>query len=69
MDFLTVFPPFSAALRAVMAADGLAGYIVPRADAHQGEDVPDAAVLVHVSEPKLCFGVAHTCFCLFNGPA
>ncbi len=28
-----------AALRAVLAAEGLAGYIVPRADAHQGEYV------------------------------
>ncbi|WP_112309225.1 aminopeptidase P family protein [Pseudogemmobacter bohemicus] len=30
-----------AALRAVMAAEGLSGFIVPRADAHQGEYVAD----------------------------
>ena len=28
-----------AALRAVLAAEGLAGFMVPRADAHQGEYV------------------------------
>jgi Xaa-Pro aminopeptidase len=32
-------PPRLAALRSVMAADGLAGFLVPRADAHQGEYV------------------------------
>ncbi|MGR3803648.1 aminopeptidase P family protein [Marinibacterium profundimaris] len=32
-------PPRLAALRAEMAADGLDGYLVPRADAHQGEYV------------------------------
>ncbi|MFN4153029.1 MAG: aminopeptidase P family protein [Paracoccaceae bacterium] len=32
-------PPRLAALRAVMAREGLAGFIVPRADAHQGEYV------------------------------
>ncbi|NVO27042.1 aminopeptidase P family protein [Donghicola sp. C2-DW-16] len=32
-------PPRLAALRAEMAAQGLAGYLVPRADAHQGEYV------------------------------
>ena len=32
-------PPRLAALRAAMAAQGLAGFIVPRADAHQGEYV------------------------------
>lgn len=29
--------PRLASLRAVMAAEGLAGYLVPRADAYQGE--------------------------------
>ena len=32
-------PPRLAALREAMAADGLAGFLVPRADAHQGEYV------------------------------
>lgn len=32
-------PPRLAALREAMAAEGLAGYLVPRADAHQGEYV------------------------------
>ena len=32
-------PPRLAALRSAMAADGLAGFLVPRADAHQGEYV------------------------------
>ena len=32
-------PPRLAALRAALAAEGLAGFIVPRADAHQGEYV------------------------------
>ncbi|MBZ0122874.1 MAG: aminopeptidase P family N-terminal domain-containing protein, partial [Roseovarius sp.] len=32
-------PPRLAALRQAMAAGGLAGYLVPRADAHQGEYV------------------------------
>lgn len=32
-------PARLAALRAVMAAEGLAGFIIPRADAHQGEGV------------------------------
>ena len=32
-------PPRLAALRSVMAAEGLAGFLVPRADAHQGEYV------------------------------
>ncbi|EAR52466.1 aminopeptidase P [Oceanicola granulosus HTCC2516] len=32
-------PPRLAALREVMAADGLDGFLVPRADAHQGENV------------------------------
>lgn len=32
-------PPRLAALRAAMTAEGLAGFIVPRADAHQGEYV------------------------------
>ena len=32
-------PPRLAALRAVLAAEGLAGFIVPRADVHQGEYV------------------------------
>ena len=30
-------PPRLAALRAALATEGLAGVIVPRADAHQGE--------------------------------
>ncbi len=34
-------PARLAALRAALAADGLAGFIVPRADAHQGEYVAD----------------------------
>ena len=34
-------PPRLAALRAVMAARGLDGFLVPRADAHQGEYVAD----------------------------
>lgn len=33
-------PPRLAALRDVIAAEGLTGFIVPRADAHQGEYVP-----------------------------
>ena len=32
-------PPRLEALRAEMARKGLAGFLVPRADAHQGEDV------------------------------
>ena len=32
-------PPRLAALRAVMAAEGVACWLVPRADAHQGEYV------------------------------
>ena len=32
-------PPRLAALRSIMAAEGLAGFLVPRADAHQGEYV------------------------------
>jgi Xaa-Pro aminopeptidase len=36
-------PERVARLRAAMAADGLAGFIVPRADEHQGEYVPRAA--------------------------
>ena len=34
-------PPRLAALRKVMAAEGLDGFLVPRADAHQGEYVAD----------------------------
>ncbi|NPD17551.1 aminopeptidase P family protein [Xinfangfangia sp. D13-10-4-6] len=34
-------PARLAALRTVMAAEGLAGFIIPRADAHQGEYVAD----------------------------
>ena len=33
-------PPRLAALRAAMAEAGLDGFMVPRADAHQGEEVP-----------------------------
>jgi Xaa-Pro aminopeptidase len=36
-------PERVAGLRAAMAADGLAGFIVPRADEHQGEYVPRCA--------------------------
>ena len=32
-------PPRLAALRRALAAEGLAGFIVPRADVHQGEYV------------------------------
>jgi Xaa-Pro aminopeptidase len=35
-------PPRLAALRAAMKAEGLAGFLIPRADAHQGEYVAEA---------------------------